>query len=121
MVVKIIEDSIFCADELGMGLIRVGNQDQRVFPLQYRQQLLRHNQIRQENGGPRLTKLRQLHFQICRFAEICVEFTSRDLAALIPLDPRLIPEDFFKPVSRYGATSVQGLNTRIEVEIDEDL
>src|SRR5438093_9201800 len=49
VMVEVIHDSIRRTDELDMSLVRVGNENQRILPLERGDQLLRNDQVREEN------------------------------------------------------------------------
>ena len=76
--------------------------------------------MREENGRPGRSKIRQGHLQVSGFAEVIVEFRGRNLSTLIAANPPLVPQDFLKVVPGNGTGGMQGLNARLKVEINQD-
>src|SRR5882762_7642909 len=68
-----------------------------------------------------LPEFREVHVQLCVLAEILVILGGRDLPALIPANPPLVPEQVFELVPRNRAGSMQSLNPGLEIEIDQHL
>ncbi len=88
-------------DEVGVGFVGIGYENERITGFQTGQELLRHDQARQENRGPCLVKLLETHLELSVLAKIAMVFVGRDVAVLVRPNPGLVEDNGFEFLARH--------------------
>src|SRR5215475_14811071 len=120
VLVEIVDNGVFVANEFEVGFVGIRNQNERIFPSECGKQPFRDEETREKYRGPHFSKPGKVHLQGGRFAEIGMKFAGCNLTSFVAANPGFVPENFFQPFAGNRAGSMQSLNACLEVEVNQD-